>query len=159
MGMVELNPLLAAILTVAFGSFLFYEYRRWRERTNLRTALQNEVHDIGKLIEDVSDENLPTTPEAHKLIANYPTIIYQQNINKIGYLKTSELASIVDFYTDFIQFKNTVEEYEAYDESEEIEESIWMIIPDLRRKKDAALERMEGNISESFFSYLKSSFA
>jgi hypothetical protein len=102
---------------LVLSGFVVYRLRQRRERKKLLSALKEEVRAMNA-IDDCSDyvSGLNKPPPNQRLnpsdvpsSSSIPTLVYQENIDRLGLLKTEDLNGVVNFYTKVMYTKQLMD--------------------------------------------------
>lgn len=110
-------PWLPIAATLLSGGLAVYIARQLWERRKLRTALKAEIQSMNGLetcsaalqSRTRSPSNEPLKPSEVPPSGTIPTMIYESNINRLGLLKSDELADIVEFYSQVLHHKAIID--------------------------------------------------
>jgi hypothetical protein len=108
--------LIASVIGVV-GSFLLYLKRRYDSRKKLKRALATELRGMEQIPEIANNlQSLSNAPPESRLSASsvppaetFPTTVYEENASDLGLLSEEDLNEVVEFYSELLQHKGTIE--------------------------------------------------
>jgi hypothetical protein len=97
--MEQLIYFIPPLITVLFGYYLFFNYKRYVKRKKIRIGLYSEIKAIvrkSEMYESIAQETNQLPPS----IVSWETSFYEQNLDNIHYLTDIEIKKIVQTYAE-----------------------------------------------------------
>jgi hypothetical protein len=97
--MEQLIYFIPPIITVVFGYYLFFNYKRYIKRKKIRIGLHSEIKAIvrkSEIYESVAQETKQLPPN----LVSWQNSFYEKNLDNLHYLTDVEIKKIVQIYAE-----------------------------------------------------------
>lgn len=115
---------LSLAATLLSGGIIAYAVRQFWSGHKLKKALKTEIESMNGLqncknsmnSRKSAPSNKPLTPSDVPPEGSIPTMIYEENVERLGLLRRKDLKKIVGFYSDVLRYKSIISAVRAGEE-------------------------------------------